>query len=72
MYSPDGKEVFGSLRDYYSIMSDGNLELTGYILNEDLNKDNVPDWIMLDNTKEYYNAERGKNLEQKQNKKQNH
>ncbi|MCW8849945.1 MAG: hypothetical protein OQJ81_08210, partial [Melioribacteraceae bacterium] len=59
MYSPDGEKVFGSLRDYYRIMSNNTLGIEGYILNRDLNNDNIPDWIMLDNNKSYYNNNRG-------------
>jgi len=54
-YSPDNKQVFGSLHDYYNIMSDGNLNITGYVLNNDNNSDNIPDWIELDYSKSYYN-----------------
>lgn len=54
MYSPDNKQVFGSLHDYYNIMSDGNLNITGYVLNNDNNSDNIPDWIQLDYSKTYY------------------
>lgn len=60
MYSPDGKEVFGILRDYYRIMSNNNLNVTGYILNRDSNNDNIPDWIKLDSNKSYYDNDRGK------------
>ena len=51
MYSPDGEEVFGSINDYYRIMSDNNLIIDGYVLNNDLDSDNVPDWITLSKTK---------------------
>lgn len=34
MYSPDNKQVFGSLRDYYNKMSNGTFEITGSILME--------------------------------------
>lgn len=54
IYSPDSAKVFGSLRDYYNIMSNNHLDITGDILNVDLNKDNIPDWIVLDKSKEYY------------------
>ncbi len=53
-YSPDGETVFGSLHDYYHLMSDGNLNLTGSIVNIDENDDDVPDWIQLDYSKQYY------------------
>ncbi|MHB2153828.1 immune inhibitor A domain-containing protein [Calditrichota bacterium GD2] len=55
MLSPDGEAVYGSMRDYYSIMSNGNFDITGYILNKDNNNDGKPDWIALSNTKNYYN-----------------
>ncbi len=42
------------MRDYFSLMSDGEFDLDGYIINPDNNHDNVPEWIMLPNTKEYY------------------
>jgi M6 family metalloprotease-like protein len=54
MYSPDNQQVFGSLHDYYNIMSNGNLNITGTIVNHDDNVDNVPDWIQLDYPKSYY------------------
>ncbi len=47
MLSPDGEAVYGSMRDYYSIMSNGNFDITGYILNKDNNNDGKPDWIAL-------------------------
>ncbi|MBU0559555.1 MAG: hypothetical protein KKG93_08275 [Bacteroidetes bacterium] len=55
MYSPDNKQVFGSLHDYYNIMSNSNLDITGNILNNDDDSDNIPDWIELDYSKSYYN-----------------
>ncbi len=54
VYSPDSAEVFGSLRDYYRIMSNNHLDIKGMILNLDSNFDNIPDWIVLDKPKEYY------------------
>lgn len=59
MYSPDGKEVFGSLRDYFRIMSNDNLDINGYVLNNDANNDRIPDWITLDRSKSYYHNNRG-------------
>ncbi len=53
MTSPDGDTVFGSLRDYYHKMSDGNINLTGDIINESVN--DIPTWITLDHSKTYYN-----------------
>ena len=54
MYSPDGQQVFGSMKDYYSIMSDGQFTLNGYVVNQDANGDQVPDWLTLPLTKAYY------------------
>ncbi len=54
MYSPDNQQVFGSMRDYYYKMSDGNLNLTGYIVNGVVK--NIPLWITLDSSKAYYNS----------------
>jgi len=52
--SPDGEQVFGSVRDYYNQMSDGDLTIAGYVLNRDDNGDNVPDWLVLDYNKSTY------------------
>lgn len=54
--SPDGEQVFGSMRDYYHQMSNGDLVLTGYVLNRDDNSDNVPDWLVLDYNKSAYGS----------------
>jgi M6 family metalloprotease-like protein len=54
MYCPDGKKVYGSMRDYFQIISDGEFTLTGYVVNRDDNSDNIPDWIALPNTKAHY------------------
>jgi M6 family metalloprotease-like protein len=59
MYSPDGEELFGSISDYYRIMSDNNLIIDGYVLNKDLDYDNIPDWITLGKAKSYYDNDRG-------------
>lgn len=69
MYSPDGEKVFGSLTDYYNIMSNGKLEITGFILNYDMDEDNVPDWIQLDHNKSYYHNKRGKEFRAEARKK---
>ena len=58
MYSPDGEKVFGSLNDYYRIMSDDNLSIKGSVLNNDLDYDNIPDWITLDSSKTFYDKNR--------------
>lgn len=52
--SPDGESVFGSVRDFYYQMSDGDLTITGYVLNNDNNNDGVPDWVLLDYNKADY------------------
>ena len=54
VYGPDQKNVYGSMRDFFSLMSDGEFELAGNILNPDNNQDGVPDWLTVTNTKEYY------------------
>ena len=59
MYSPDSAYVFGSLRDYYRVMSNNNFDIMGNILNHDENKDNIPDWILLDKSKSYYDNDNG-------------
>jgi len=55
MYSPDNHSVYGSMKDYFYLMSDGEFILNGTILNPDNDEDGVPDWIQLPNTKSYYN-----------------
>lgn len=54
MYSPDSQQVFGSMKDYYSIMSDGQFTLNGYVVNQDANGDQVPDWLTLPLVKSIY------------------
>ncbi len=55
MYSPDGKQVFGSLHDYYKIMSNNNLQIDGYIANyRQIGNFLYPEWIVLDHEKSYY------------------
>lgn len=54
MYSPDGEEVYGSLRDYYSKMSSGNVTVTATVVNNLIK--GVPVWISLPNTKGYYHS----------------
>jgi M6 family metalloprotease-like protein len=56
MYSPDGEPVSGSMRDYYSIMSDGEFNLTGYVVNPDENENGIPDWLMLPLRKGQYDS----------------
>ncbi len=52
--SPDGENVYGSMRDYFRQMSDGEFDLTGYVLNNDSDGDGKPDWLSLSKTKNYY------------------
>ncbi|MFQ5605105.1 MAG: immune inhibitor A domain-containing protein [bacterium] len=56
--SPDGEQVFGSMRDYYTQMSAGNFTLSGNVLNRDDDSDNVPDWLVLDYNKSAYTGSR--------------
>jgi|GEM_PF-2133319 len=50
----DGDDVFGSLRDYYDAMSNGDLTVTGQILNDPLPGGDTPDWIRLSHDKIWY------------------
>jgi M6 family metalloprotease-like protein len=56
MYSPDGQQVYGSMRDYYSVMSNGNFTLTGNVINHDDDHNNVPDWLVLPLRKGQYDS----------------
>jgi len=47
--SPDGQNVFGSLRDYFEYQSHGILTVNGHVVNEE-NPDGTPVWIDLGNT----------------------
>jgi M6 family metalloprotease-like protein len=53
MYNPDGEEVYGSLADYYWIMSDHNLIVSGFVVNT-VGAGNIPNWIHLGHTKAEY------------------
>jgi hypothetical protein len=53
MYSPDGEGVYGSMRDYYQKMSNGNLTITGYVVNT-IGQNDVPNWVTLPNSKSWY------------------
>jgi len=53
--SPDGELVFGSLRDYFLSMSNGQFSLTGGIINNLLDN-GEPDWIQLDTSKVLYDT----------------
>lgn len=52
--SPDGDPVYGSMRDYFSDMSQSAFSLTGTVLNQNQPGTNVPLWVVLPNTKMYY------------------
>jgi len=56
MYSPDGEQVYGSMRDYYSKISNGEFTLTGYVVNVDSNSDGIPDWLSLPHNKGEYDS----------------
>jgi M6 family metalloprotease-like protein len=57
MRTPDDDEVFGSLSDYFRLMSSGNLRVNGYVVNRDVG--GLPEWIALYGTKlEYHNNQR--------------
>jgi len=58
MYSPDGDQLFGSLHDYYDVMSNGNLNIVGEVLTGDSGKV----WVELDSTKMYYSFGDGFNF----------
>jgi len=48
-YSPDGEAVYGSLNDYFNQMSNGNLNVTGFVINQVAN--DIPVWISLSQNK---------------------
>ncbi|MDI6767770.1 MAG: T9SS type A sorting domain-containing protein [Bacteroidota bacterium] len=50
IYSPDGDEAYGSMRDYFQKMSSGNLTVTGFVVNT-VGLGNVPNWVLLSPTK---------------------
>jgi hypothetical protein len=52
--SPSSEDVYGSLRDYYDAMSNGNMIITGQILNGPLPGGDKPNWIRLSQNKSYY------------------
>jgi len=60
---PENQKIFGSLRDYLNQQSCGKLDIIGKnmqaeILNPpDPNNDSIPDWVYLDQTKEYWNSQ---------------
>ena len=60
--SPDGDEVFGSLTDYYQDQSNGLLEIQGTVVNPaqipqaPLFESRLPEWIVLPQSKSYYNS----------------
>ena len=52
--SPDGEDVFGSIKAYIRYISNDQVILTGQVLNND--NGGVPGWIHLPNTKGYYDS----------------
>lgn len=55
IYSPNGDIVFGSINDYYSEMSVGDVIISGEIVNyEDANHPGVPLWVELPYSKSYH------------------
>lgn len=54
--NPDGESIYGSMRDFYSLMSNGAFDISGYLLNIDENADGKSDWITLPNSKGYYDS----------------
>ncbi len=53
---PDGEPTHGSCRDYWYAVSNGNLIITGSVLNPDSNSDGIPEWITLPYNKNYVNS----------------
>jgi len=58
---PDGDKVYGSLKDYYIAQSCGNLIIVGnnntQIVNDvDSNNPNLPDWLILPQSIDYYTS----------------
>ena len=55
VYTPSGDQVFGSLHDYFSYMSNTTFNLNGEILNNptEINIDE-PEWLQLENSKLFY------------------
>jgi|GEM_PF-2104699 M6 family metalloprotease-like protein len=56
MYSPDGQQVFGSMKDYLYKMSDGEFNISGFVVNHDQNSDGNPDWLILPHSKVEYDS----------------
>lgn len=52
--SPDGDPVYGSMRDYFSDISQGAFTLTGTVLNQNQPGTAIPKWVVLPETKTYY------------------
>ncbi|MCX6132965.1 MAG: T9SS type A sorting domain-containing protein [Ignavibacteriales bacterium] len=57
MHSPDGDEIFGSMNDYFRIMSGGRVRLHATVINRSIAESNRPLWITLRHTKQYYHAD---------------
>jgi len=51
--SPDGEQVFGSLRDYFEFQSHGLLHVTGQVINP--NTAGIPTWLNMGNSSAYNN-----------------
>ena len=49
--SPDGEDVFGSLRDYFEFQSHGILTITGQVINPSVN--GIPTWLNMGNSAPY-------------------
>ncbi len=53
--TPDGDVVYGSMNDYYKVMSSGNLTISGRVVNN-IGPGNLPIWLRMgtSQTKAYY------------------
>lgn len=49
--SPDGEDVFGSMRDYFEFQSHGILTITGQVINPSVN--GIPTWLNMGNSAPY-------------------
>ncbi|MDI6804984.1 MAG: hypothetical protein QME58_14300 [Bacteroidota bacterium] len=52
MLTPDGDQVYGSMRDYFQKMSSGNLTINGLVVNT--TNGNTPNWVLLPHNKQEY------------------
>src|SRR5512140_1992453 len=53
-YSPDGDLVYGSMSDYYRVMSDGRVNIRAALVNRCDDRTGYPEWIRLRHTKQFY------------------